>query len=170
MDGVVAMYDAAGTEEHQALIVLCGMLGLRVSEALSVTSECFDINRGRSSTLTIRGKGDKTRVLPISDKVLEYLDPALDALLERMAKDWDDNRLFTLSDRGARAAIKRIARRAGIGDVSSHDLRMTFGTAAYHNSGDLRAVQELLGHASSATTELYTHVPMEKMAAAAAVV
>jgi site-specific recombinase XerD len=163
MPGVLAMYDAARSPEHKALIVLCGMLGLRVSEARSITLDSFNDDL---SVLTIRGKGDKTRIIPLSDKVREYLRPAI-----IQAGYTTSGRLVPLQDRTARQAITRMGRRAGLSaSVSSHDLRMTFGTAAYHNSGDLRAVQELLGHASSATTELYTHVPMEKMAAAAAVV
>jgi integrase/recombinase XerC len=162
MDGVLALHEAARTPEHKALVVLCGMLGLRISEALAVRTT--DISAGTTRTLTVHGKGDKLRLVPVSDKVYELLAVPFILALGRPSK-----RLVPLSDSAARGALVRTGKRIGL-KVASHDLRMTFGTAAYGRSNDLRAVQELLGHSSSKTTELYTHVPMENMAAAASVV
>jgi site-specific recombinase XerD len=160
MNGVWKMYEAAVGHQHQALIVLCGALGLRVSEALAVTVDDFD-EPGDCIILTVRGKGDKTRFIPVPPKTWALLE---DAVTFSIRQRWAT--VVNLADRGARQAINRIGQKALGHPVASHDLRMTFGTTAYANTHDIRAVQEVLGHASSATTEGYTHVGMDAKKAA----
>lgn len=159
--GVVTMYHTARKDAHKAAIVLCGALGLRISEARQVRTVDFTYH-GSDRVLMVRGKGDKQRFVPVSDDVWELLANLNVSL---------DGALVPLTDRAVRRAITRTAARAGCArPVASHDLRMTFGTAAYNQSGgDIRAVQELLGHASTQTTENYTHVTMDKKKAAAGV-
>lgn len=158
VEGILKMIEAARKPEHKALGALCGLLGLRCGEALTIRPSDFDTD---NMVLTVRGKGDKQRKIPVHDRVYEMLLP-------RMIHCWQDNeRLVPLHDRTARRAWTSMGKRVGI-DTSSHDGRMTFGTTAYYASnGDIRAVQELLGHASSHTTENYTEVSMTKMREAA---
>lgn len=157
---VLAMAEAARNNRQRALVALCGLCGLRVAEALSVTPSCF--NTGEMK-LTVRGKGDKERTVPVSSKAWELISPAiLDAILDHA------DTVVGYHDRFARTVLTNLGRKAGVSRrVASHDLRATFGTAVYDGTLDLRVTQELLGHASSKTTEGYTGVKFEKMRAAA---
>ena len=156
VESMVKLYEEACKDNKQlgALVALCGFQGLRIHEALGVTVHDFDFE---NRTLTVHGKGDKTRVIPVFDKPFQML---VGAYVEAVN---GDGRLINYSNRGARKAIKRIGQRAGLGDISSHQLRSTFGTEGYRKTKDLRMVQDLLGHASSQTTEVYTHVDMDSM-------
>ena len=157
---VLAMAEAARNDRQRALVALCGLCGLRVAEALAVTPSCF--NTGEMK-LTVRGKGDKERTVPVSARAWELISPALlDAVLDNHAT------VVGYHDRFARTVLTNLGRKAGVSRrVASHDLRATFGTAVYDGTLDLRVTQELLGHASSKTTEGYTGVKFEKMRAAA---
>lgn len=159
VEAVQAMVDAALSVEHQALIALCGLAGLRVAEACAVTVP--DVNLSLQMLL-VHGKGAKDRSVPISPRALPYVAFAYGRALAA-----GRDRLVPLADRTARQVITTVARRAGLGHVASHDLRMTFGTAAYEKTRDLRAVQELLGHSDSKTTELYTGISTGAMREAA---
>lgn len=153
--GVSAMVEAARSDQHKALVALCGLQGLRVEEAITVRAADVDITNG---ILTVHGKGDKFRHIPLFPDAIMAFASALVAARENGLP------LVPITNRAARKAITRIGARAGISrPVSSHDLRATFATEAYNRSLDLRAVQELLGHSSSSTTELYTGVSMGKM-------
>lgn len=136
------------------LVTLCGRLGLRVGEALSVTAG--DIDR-HESVLTVRGKGDKVREIPVPDDIMELLIAG-----SVMTTLREDSRLVPMSDRWARQTISNLGEIAGISrSISSHDLRGTFGTEIYNACGDLRAVQELLGHSDPRTTAVYTDISMK---------
>ena len=155
IDAVDTMIDAAVGHDHKALIVLCGRVGLRVNEAVTVGPDDYD---PRYATLRVFGKGAKERTVPLSERARPYVALAAGAALL-------DGRttLVGLAERTAREVVTRIGKRAGLGHVASHDLRMTFGTEAYNKTKDLRVVQDLLGHASSRTTEGYTGVSMASM-------
>lgn len=154
------MLAVARTPEQKALCSLTGLMGLRVSEALSVMLADFDHS---AATLTVRGKGDKTRTVPVSPRAWENLVPRMVELMTL-----GEQRLVSLSDRGARIVITTLGQKAGLSrSISSHDMRATFATAAYDKSLDIRAVQELLGHGSSQTTEIYTGVRLDTMREAA---
>lgn len=162
MDDIIAMYSVANHSHHRALVVLMGMMGLRVSEARGVKVDHFSDASGEVM-LTVRGKGDKTRQVPVLPKVQALLDRALVTAAGR-----PDHRLVPLSDRGARSTWTRLGVRAGLGRATAtHDGRMTFGTTVYQKSQDLRATQELLGHSNSATTEGYTGISEATKRAAA---
>lgn len=128
-------------------------------EALSVRPMDFDLQR---MMLSVRGKGDKTRIIPLTDRAwgvicYHYLDVV-----------GFQPTVINLQDRTARNIITRLGVRAGLKRrVASHDLRATFATAAYDNTGDQRAVQELLGHANGSTTEIYIGVTSDSMRKAA---
>lgn len=155
-----AMLNAATDRDHRVLIALCGLTGLRISEALTTETTHFDF---QMRTLKVRGKGDVTRVIPVSDEAWEILFPRLTELF--MA---GGGKLLTMYERTARKAITTIGQRAGITrDVASHDLRATFATEAYRNCKDIHSVAGLLGHSSVTTTMLYIKGSMEAMRAAA---
>lgn len=146
---VVEMIETARKLQHKCLITLCGLMGCRVSEALKVRPSHVDLE---SMMLKVYGKGDKHRFVPMADSVFAYLSTSI--ALNCVSNE----RLVPLEDRAARRAITRIGQRAIGRDVASHDLRMTFGTYAFDKCRNLRTVQELMGHASSTTTEGYTGV------------
>lgn len=149
------------TIEQQALIALGGFMGLRVGECISVTTDDFDLDR---MLLTVRGKGDRTRHVPISPEAWENLFVAFTTALGS-----EDKRIVGLSDAGARQCVVRLGRKAKIKrPIKSHDLRSTFATEALNNTENIRVVQELLGHASTTTTEIYTAVRTDQMRAAVA--
>lgn len=156
-DDVMAMVAAAHDPRQVALVVLGGMVGLRVSESLAALPTDLDPHR---MMLRVQGKGDREREVPVSQTAWRLLAPAV-------ALAWPDKRLAPYSDRRARQIITDCARWAGISrPVASHDLRATFATEAYRRCLDLRAVQELLGHASSVTTEGYVKASERAMKAA----
>lgn len=149
--GVDRMIAKAKNYEQEALVSLIGFVGCRVGEALSLTVDHFDTSE---MMLTIRGKGDKTRIVPVSQHAWTHIQSAWVLALNK-----SDRRIISYKDRFARQIITNLGVRAGLQrPVSSHDLRATFATAAYDKTRDIRLVQELLGHASSQTTEIYTGV------------
>jgi site-specific recombinase XerD len=154
--GVLTMIDHAKNADQRALIALGGLVGCRISESLAVRFDWIDLN---TNTLTIRGKGDKTRIVPISQLAWDVI---VDAFVKSHTKD--DKRLVSYQDRFARQVVCNLGVRAGLSrPIASHDLRATFATAVYDETLNLRLVQELLGHASSNTTEVYTGVQMSQM-------
>jgi integrase/recombinase XerD len=156
----------------RALLELLYAAGLRVSEALGLDREDLSIDGGFARVI---GKGDRERLVPVGDVALAWLArwiaegrPGLLAL-HHVAPD-RGGPLF-LGDRGRRLArqqaftiVKSAARRAGLAAVvSPHTLRHSFATHLLEGGADLRIVQELLGHASISTTQLYTHVTGERI-------
>ncbi len=145
MDDVERLIAAASGPDVAAVIALCGYCGLRVGEACSITPQNIAV---RPTWLRVHGKGGKWRDVPLDRRALGLLS----------ALDPDENgSYFARSDSLYRHEITKAGTAIGL-DVSSHDLRMTFGTVMYSLTHDLRLVQELLGHASSKTTERYTGI------------
>lgn len=158
-DGVLAMINSTDRRSihHRALFALTGLCGLRVSEACAIGPEQVDI---ATMEITVRGKGDKTRVVPISQKAWPYISAALaHAVVE-------GGSLVKMTESGARKSVRRYGRKALGHATASHDLRMTYGTKVYGATKDIRVTQELLGHASSKTTEGYTLVSEDSKRAA----
>jgi integrase/recombinase XerC len=156
MDGVTRMCDAATRPEYAALVAFGGFVGLRVSESLGI--ECAHIDT-RDLLLTVRGKGDVTRVIPLSVDAWTYLAPCYVAALGT-----DEHRLIPYGNRFARQTITSLGERAGLSRrVASHDLRATFATCILEKTGNIRLVQELLGHASLLTTQAYTEIKIDQM-------
>ena len=155
MDGVRKLIVLAPNEAQKALIALCGMCGCRVGEALSITPESFDLER---MTLTIRGKGDKTRVVPVATEAWAIMQTQV------IRAFGNGTTVVNLRDRNARKVITGLGRKAHLRRaISSHDLRATFGTHVYDKTKDIRVVQELLGHATSAQTEVYLGITDETL-------
>lgn len=136
--------------------------GVRVSEATGLTVEQF---LARERAIRVRGKGDKERLVPLGRPACAALSRYLKIERPKFLRDPRRREVF-LSARGARlsrqavfALVRRVAVRAGLDNpLSPHGLRHAFATHMVERGADLRVVQTLLGHASIATTEVYTHV------------
>lgn len=156
----------------RAILELLFSTGLRVSELCSLSIDDIDLTRDEFS---IRGKGDKVRVVFVSDDAKEHIRAYLavrkdmhDALFvqcvseESAGADTKKNiekRELRLYPRAIQRIIKQYATKAGITrKVTPHVIRHSFATDLLSNGADLRSVQALLGHANIATTQIYTHV------------
>ena len=151
-----------------AILELTYACGLRVSEvcALDVSS----LNR-EALTVRVLGKGNKERVVPYGPPAQEALDHWLVRGRPQLAGDASGSALF-LGDRGrridprdVRSMVHKMAAKAGVHDIAPHGLRHSTATHLLQGGADLRAVQEMLGHASLATTQRYTHVDTARLSA-----
>jgi integrase/recombinase XerD len=154
---------AGGLRDRALLETLYGA-GLRASEALALRLQDLDLDVGFVRTV---GKGDKERVVPLGRKAVEALRtynergrPFLGGAGTLKAPElFLNSRGRRLSRQGLHLIIKRYASEAGLpDDISAHTLRHSFATHLLEGGADLRAVQEMLGHADLATTQIYTHV------------
>jgi integrase/recombinase XerD len=161
-DGVLAIRDRALLE------VLYGT-GARISEAVGLTGDDVDLE---SRTVSLTGKGGKQRRVPLGSyaarAVDDYLVRARPALAD--AAGAPSTRLFLnarggpLSRQSAWAVLRSAAERAGLrADISPHTLRHSFATHLMEGGADVRVVQELLGHASVTTTQIYTLVTVDHL-------
>ncbi|MBI3589311.1 MAG: tyrosine-type recombinase/integrase [Candidatus Liptonbacteria bacterium] len=141
--------------------------GLRLSELCSL-DRYLDFERGE---LTVRGKGDKLRVVFLSksakDAIKKYLEKRGDpekALFISFTKSKNPKILGRIIPRTVQRMVNFYARKAGIvGHVSPHQLRHQFATDLLLNGADLRSVQEMLGHANISTTQIYTHITNKEL-------
>ena len=150
----------------RAVLELLYGSGLRVGEVAGLTCAQIDLDRGR---VLVRGKGDKEREVPMSEHAVDSLDVYLSAGRPTMAGG-DHTSLFfnrrgkPFSGRDIRAMVEQYAGRLLPGRrVTPHTLRHSFATHLLEGGADIRAVQELLGHASVATTQRYTHVSRTRL-------
>jgi integrase/recombinase XerC len=152
----------------KAMFELFYSSGLRLAELISLDkSQSALIRRDREVTVT--GKGSRTRTVPVGARAVQALDIWLP---ERSAIAVADECALFVGSRGRRispavvqAALKRWALRAGLAEkVHPHVLRHSFASHVLQSSGDLRAVQEMLGHASISTTQVYTHLDFQHLA------
>lgn len=150
----------------RALFELAYSCGLRVSELTGLDVGSVDASSGE---VRVTGKGSKTRIVPVGGPALEALARWL-PVRDRLAAAGEPA-LFVgrsgrrLAPREVQRRIKRRAALAGLGvDVHPHMLRHSFASHVLQSSGDLRAVQEMLGHASIASTQVYTHLDFQHLA------
>ena len=146
-----------------AIIELIYSSGLRVSEAINVNLNDFEDNK---NFLRVLGKGSKTRLVPVG----RYAQNAInDWVVEREKLSTNDNALFVnlrgnrISTRSVQERIKNIAIMQGLPPVNPHMLRHSFATHLLESSGDLRSIQELLGHSSLSTTQIYTRLDYQHL-------
>jgi len=151
----------------QAIIELAYASGLRLSELRNLRLEQLHLEAG---FINVIGKGNKERVVPVGRKAVEALDRYLEAGRPKLVTPRSPANVF-LTKRGTPFAavtlwlrIKRRVRRAGVErNVTPHMLRHSFATHLLEHGADLRVIQELLGHASIGTTEIYTHVSRNRL-------
>jgi len=183
VEEVTRLLDAAGGDdpdepdherrmEDRTLLELLYAAGLRIGEATGLDREDLSFD---GAFVRVIGKGDRERLVPLGEVALDWLHRWTGGPRERLlalghVAPARGGPLF-LGPRGGRlarqqawASVKRVAARAGLGSrVSPHTLRHSFATHLLEGGADLRIVQELLGHASISTTQLYTHVTGERI-------
>jgi len=141
-----------------AILELLFSTGLRVSELCALNSD-IDLTRDE---LSVRGKGEKVRVVflsPASKEAVRTYIKARKDMEEALFIDGRPNKLHRITPRDIQRHLKSYVSRAGItSTVTPHTLRHAFATDLLSNGADIRSVQQLLGHASINTTQIYTHI------------
>ena len=151
----------------KAMLELLYASGLRVSEL--ITLKLSDISF-EMAYVRCFGKGAKERIIPLGRYALAALEQYINHCRPKVDNNWQTDILFLnkngkgLSRQGFWKLIKKYGREAGIvTDITPHVLRHSFATHLLSNGADLRAIQEMLGHADIATTQIYTHLLGEQM-------
>jgi site-specific recombinase XerD len=151
----------------RAMLELTYSCGLRCEEVVNVDVGDLDFD---AEELRVLGKGSKTRIVPVGEPAQEAIERYLSTARPSLVTQADEPALF-LSKRGRRLSPSDVRRRlrtwlrhAGLpGDASPHALRHSFATHLLEGGADLRAIQELLGHASVSTTQIYTRVESARL-------
>lgn len=154
-------------QRNKAIIEVLFCCGLRVSELVNLQVSNMYVEE---KFLRITGKGDKERLVPISDSALKELDYWFVDRNHMKIKPGEEDYVF-LNRRGSRLTramiftiVKRLAVEAGIKKtISPHTLRHSFATSLLEGGANLRAIQEMLGHESIGTTQIYTHIDMHTL-------
>lgn len=172
VEAILEASGAAGTtlsRRDRALLEVLYGTGARISEAVGLDVDDLDLEEG---TVLLRGKGGKQRIVPVGSyaraAVEEYLTTARPALVSATGRGgaalFLNARGGRLSRQSAWTVLVRAARAAGVtADVSPHTLRHSFATHLLDGGADVRVVQELLGHASVTTTQVYTLVTVDRL-------
>ena len=160
LDDPVELRDAAFLE----LLYACGA---RISEAAGTAVADIDFEEG---SVRLFGKGSKERIVPLHDQALQrlrrYIERGRPALLRGRASSalFISTRGNDMSAASLRTVFKKRAAQAGLDpSLHPHDMRHSFATDLLEGGADLRSVQEMLGHASLSTTQVYTHLSLERM-------
>jgi len=151
----------------KAMLELLYATGMRVSELVSLNLSDINMKMG---FIKCSGKGNKERMIPLGSAALRSIQEYLKSSRLILSKQKEDKALF-LNQQGTRLTrqgfwkiLKKYAQKAGINeDITPHTLRHSFATHLLENGADLRSVQEMLGHADIATTQIYTHVARNKI-------
>jgi integrase/recombinase XerD len=174
VDDVERLLDAAGLGDgcvplrDRALLELVYGTGARISEAVGLDVDDLDLTEG---TAMLRGKGGKQRLVPVGSFALAAVDDYLSVARPTLVSAKVASPAMFLNARGGRLSrqsawtvLVKAAQRAGVtSEVSPHTLRHSFATHLLDGGADVRVVQELLGHASVTTTQVYTLVTVEKL-------
>ena len=155
----------------QALLELLYGTGARISELMNLNLEDVSMVTRDLPILRLRGKGDKERLVPVGSHALTALDRYLVRARPALATSTKPENAVFLNARGGKLSrqsawtiLQEAANRAGLaGKVSPHTMRHSFATHLLENGADVRVVQELLGHASVTTTQIYTLVTVEQL-------
>lgn len=145
---------------ERSILELLYSCGLRVSEIVNLTINDINLEDG---FLRIKGKGNKERIVPLGSKAISALSEYL-----KQRRHIKEKKLFLnsrnkgLSRQSVWLIVKQFANNVGL-DISPHTLRHSFATHLLDNGADLRVVQELLGHSSISTTQIYTHVSNKRL-------
>jgi integrase/recombinase XerD len=168
IERMISMIDLSTPEgvRNKAIVETLYSCGLRVSELVNFRLSClyFDVGYVR-----ITGKGDKERLVPIGSSAIKFIKIYLDTVRIHMPVIPGNEDFVFLNRRGTQLSrvmifmlIKELAKKAAIKkNISPHTLRHSFATHLVEGGADLRAVQQMLGHESITTTEIYTHLDKE---------
>lgn len=151
----------------KTMLELLYATGMRVTELISLTVEDINLDMGYVRCF---GKGSKERILPVGSISIKYLKKYIKDVRCKLLKKNSTNILFLnhrgkgLSRQGFWKIIKKYSKQANLSKkVTPHTLRHSFATHLLENGADLRAVQEMLGHADISTTQIYTHITRSKI-------
>ena len=170
IEDVVKLLDIKGDTpfdiRNKCMLELMYGTGLRISELLSLTINDIDTF---NATVRCVGKGDKERIVPINDYIIESLDDYLN-VRNILLKNKTTKELFlnkngdALSRKGFFKILKQLLLEKGLNpNVSPHTLRHSFATHLLEYGADLRVIQEMLGHSDISTTRIYTHITNKKV-------
>jgi integrase/recombinase XerD len=168
IENIIAQIDLSNPEggRNKAMLETLYSCGLRVSELVNLKISCLYLDVG---FIRVIGKGDKERLVPIGRDAVKFIKIYKeDIRVHSNIKKGEDDMLF-LNRRGSKLTrvmvfliLKELAKKAGITkSISPHTFRHSFATHLVEGGADLRAVQEMLGHESITTTEIYTHLDRE---------
>ena len=159
-DGVLSVRD-------HAILELFYSSGLRLSELVNLNIDQLDFGEG---TITVTGKGNKTRIVPLGSHAIEAIQKWLKNRTDLLIKNPAEKAVFIglqgrrISARNIQYRLKEWSIKQGINSsVHPHMLRHSFASHVLQSSGDLRAVQEMLGHANISTTQVYTHLDYQHL-------
>jgi len=153
-------------ERNRAIFETLYSCGLRVSELVNLRISKLYLDVGY---IRVTGKGDKERLIPIGSEAIKYIGIYRQNIRNHISIKPGEEDILFLNRRGSRLsrvmiflALKELAKKAGIEkNISPHTFRHSFATHLVEGGADLRAVQEMLGHESITTTEIYTHLDRE---------
>ena len=158
--------DVLSVRDH-AILELFYSSGLRLSELVNLNIDALDFSEG---TVEVTGKGNKTRIVPLGKFAMDAIQTWLQIRANIQIKDQASKPVFIglqgrrISARSIQYRIKGWSIKQGINSsVHPHMLRHSFATHVLQSSGDLRAVQEMLGHANISTTQVYTHLDYQHL-------
>ena len=168
IDELISAIDLSTNEGHRnkAILETLYSCGLRVSELVGLKlSDCHF----KDNYVVVTGKGDKQRIVPIGEKAIKDINYYIDGYRNHMKINPDFENILFLNRRGKQLTrvmiftiIKRLAEKIELKkNISPHTFRHSFATHLLDGGADLRAIQEMLGHESIVTTEIYTHLDKE---------
>lgn len=163
----IDLSESEGTR-NRAIIEMLYSCGLRVTELTEIKLSYINKEEG---FIRVIGKGNKERLVPIGNVALNWIEHYLTQIRNHIAPSKKDEDILFLSIRGRKLTrmmifliIKKLKTKAGITkNISPHTFRHSFATHLVEAGADLRAVQEMLGHASITTTEIYTHLDRQRL-------
>jgi integrase/recombinase XerD len=168
IESIIGQIDLSKPEggRNKAILETMYSCGLRVSELVNLRISCLYLDVGY---VRVIGKGDKERLIPIGETATKYIRIYQQDIRTHVPLKPGNEDILFLNRRGARLTrvmiflfLRDLARRAGIAkNISPHTFRHSFATHLVEGGADLRAVQEMLGHESITTTEIYTHLDRE---------
>ena len=168
IENILAAIDLSTDEgqRNKAILETLYSCGLRVSELVNLKLSCLYLDIG---FVRVIGKGDKERLVPIGSDAIKYISIYKEQIRSHVKIQMGEEDFLFLNRRGKRLSrvmifliIKDLALKAGIEkSISPHTFRHSFATHLVEGGADLRAVQEMLGHESITTTEIYTHLDRE---------
>jgi integrase/recombinase XerD len=168
IESIIAQIDLSKPEggRNKAILETLYSCGLRVSELVNLRISCLHLDIG---FVRVIGKGDKERLVPIGSDAIKYINIYRNDIRVHISIKAGQEDFLFLSRRGSKLSrvmifimLKDLAKKAGIvKNISPHTFRHSFATHLVEGGADLRAVQEMLGHESITTTEIYTHLDRE---------
>ena len=168
IDAIISQIDLSKPEggRNKAILETMYSCGLRVTETVNLKISQLYLDVG---FIRVIGKGDKERLVPIGSSAIQYINIYKNEIRVHMQPKAGNDDILFLNSRGTKLSrvmifliIKDLVRKAGIKKtVSPHTFRHSFATHLVEGGADLRAVQEMLGHESITTTEIYTHLDRE---------